>query len=90
VQKPTGAIRALTPIATGEEITIDYLGHNPDSFSAVGPREVGLLREYGFQCGRPSCTNAAASDARRHIIRQALSTVSLRGANPYANRKVKC
>jgi hypothetical protein len=88
VQKPTGAIRALTPIATGEEITIDYLGHNPDSCSAVGLRRVGLLSEYGFQCGCPFCINAAASDAPRHIIRQALSTVSFRGANADTNRKV--
>jgi hypothetical protein len=48
VQKPTGTIRALTPMATGEEITIDYLGHYPEGFSAVGPRGLGFLESTSF------------------------------------------
>jgi hypothetical protein len=88
VQKPVGAIRALTSIPTGEEISIDDRGHVPGYFVAAVPRRAELLTEYGFQCACPSCTNAAASDARRQIIRQALNTASLLRADFNNNRRV--
>lgn len=80
VNRPRITVRALTRIEIGEEITIDYHGHVPDSFQDTADRQRELAAIYGFVCACPSCSNVPLSDARRLIIRQHLATPAFAGA----------
>ncbi|KAF5834973.1 hypothetical protein DUNSADRAFT_8073 [Dunaliella salina] len=55
-------VRAAKAIAQGEEVTISYMGR--PQLRPVGPRQVKLLSDYGFECDCQRCLQEQALEEK--------------------------
>jgi len=55
-------VRAAKAIAQGEEVTISYMGR--PQLQPVGPRQVKLLSDYGFECDCQRCLQEQALEEK--------------------------
>ena len=77
---------SVSRVEQGDEITINFHGHQPNNFNNTAARQASIQTDRRFVCACSSCGNPVISDAPRLIIRNQLAVPALVNATDHRHR----